>query len=153
MVFVGYSGFLHYLQLASHELATFGINVTKNEIQKKTSDVSSPSFPLLFSPLPSSALLSFWLLSPSFFSPPSLCGSVWFSPPSSSSEGLAQGLGWGWGLDCSVLSRPPPLPHPPPSRSRSRAYMSGQYCGGFTILTAALLLAGQLPSSPLLSEL
>ena len=30
--FAGYSGFLHYLQLASHELATFGINVTKNEI-------------------------------------------------------------------------------------------------------------------------
>ena len=25
--------FLHYLQLASHELATIGINVTKNEIQ------------------------------------------------------------------------------------------------------------------------
>ena len=33
MVFVGYSGFLHYLQLASHELATIGINVTKNKIQ------------------------------------------------------------------------------------------------------------------------
>ena len=33
MVFAGYSGFLHYLQLASHELATIGINVTKNEIQ------------------------------------------------------------------------------------------------------------------------
>ena len=29
------SGFLHYLQLASHELATFGINVTKNEIPNK----------------------------------------------------------------------------------------------------------------------
>ena len=28
--FAGYSGFLHYLQLASHELATIGINVTKN---------------------------------------------------------------------------------------------------------------------------
>ena len=28
-----YSDFLHYLQLASHELATIGINVTKNEIQ------------------------------------------------------------------------------------------------------------------------
>ena len=26
-------GFLHYLQLASHELATIGINVTKNKIQ------------------------------------------------------------------------------------------------------------------------
>ena len=32
MVFAGYSGFFHYLQLASHELATIGINVTKNEI-------------------------------------------------------------------------------------------------------------------------
>ena len=32
VVFAGYSGFLHYLQLASHELATIGINVTKNEI-------------------------------------------------------------------------------------------------------------------------
>ena len=32
MVFAGYSGFLHYLQLASHELATIGISVTKNEI-------------------------------------------------------------------------------------------------------------------------
>ena len=33
VVFAGYSGFLHYLQLASHELATIGINVTKNKIQ------------------------------------------------------------------------------------------------------------------------
>ena len=33
MVFAGYSGFLHYLQQASHELATIGINVTKNEVQ------------------------------------------------------------------------------------------------------------------------
>ena len=33
MVFARYSGFLHYLQLASHELATIGINVTKSEIQ------------------------------------------------------------------------------------------------------------------------
>ena len=34
MVFAGYSGFLHYLQMASHELTTIGIiNVTKNEIQ------------------------------------------------------------------------------------------------------------------------
>ena len=32
MVFPRYSDFLHYLQLASHELATFGINVMKNEI-------------------------------------------------------------------------------------------------------------------------
>ena len=32
VVFVGYSGFLHYLQLASHELAIIGINVTKNKI-------------------------------------------------------------------------------------------------------------------------
>ena len=31
--FAGYSGFLHYLQLACHELATIGINVTKNKIQ------------------------------------------------------------------------------------------------------------------------
>ena len=33
MVFAGYSGFPHYLQLAIYELATIGINVTKNEIQ------------------------------------------------------------------------------------------------------------------------
>ena len=33
MVFAWYYGFLHYLQLASHELATIGINVTKNKIQ------------------------------------------------------------------------------------------------------------------------
>ena len=39
MVFAGYSGFLHYLQLASHELATIGINVTKNEIQIQKSYV------------------------------------------------------------------------------------------------------------------
>ena len=32
MVFAGYSGFLNYLQLASHALNTIGINVTKNEI-------------------------------------------------------------------------------------------------------------------------
>ena len=32
VVFVGSSGFLNYLQLASHELATIGINVTKNEM-------------------------------------------------------------------------------------------------------------------------
>ena len=33
VVFVaGLSGLLHYLQLASHELATIGINVTKNKI-------------------------------------------------------------------------------------------------------------------------
>ena len=31
MVFDGYSGFLHHIQLATHELATFGINVTKNK--------------------------------------------------------------------------------------------------------------------------
>ena len=36
VVFAGYSGFLHYLQLASHELATIGINVTKNEIRIQT---------------------------------------------------------------------------------------------------------------------
>ena len=43
MVFAGYSGFLHYLQLDSHELATIGINVTKNEIQiqKKFSNDAS----------------------------------------------------------------------------------------------------------------
>ena len=34
MVFAGYSGFLHYLQLASLELATFGINVTKKRNSK-----------------------------------------------------------------------------------------------------------------------
>ena len=32
VVFAGYSGFLYYLQLASHELATVGINVTITEI-------------------------------------------------------------------------------------------------------------------------
>ena len=31
VVFAGYSGFLHYLQLASHELAIIGKNVTKNK--------------------------------------------------------------------------------------------------------------------------
>ena len=36
MIFTGYSGFLHYLQLASHETASIGINVTKNEIQIQT---------------------------------------------------------------------------------------------------------------------
>ena len=34
MIFAGYSGLLHYLQLANHELATIGINVTKNEQSK-----------------------------------------------------------------------------------------------------------------------
>ena len=47
MVFAGYSGFLHYLQLASHELATFGINVTKNEIRIQTLVLSNFEF---FSP-------------------------------------------------------------------------------------------------------
>ena len=32
MFFAGYSGFLHYLQLASHELAIIGINVMKTKI-------------------------------------------------------------------------------------------------------------------------
>ena len=32
VVFARYCGFLHYLQLARHKLATIGINVTKNEI-------------------------------------------------------------------------------------------------------------------------
>ena len=32
VVFAGFSGFLHYLQLASSELDTIAINVTKNEI-------------------------------------------------------------------------------------------------------------------------
>ena len=32
--FARHSGFLHYLQLASQELATIGMNVTKNEIPK-----------------------------------------------------------------------------------------------------------------------
>ena len=35
-----YSGFLQHLQLASHKLATIGINVTKNEIPN--SELSSP---------------------------------------------------------------------------------------------------------------
>ena len=38
VVFAGYSGFLHYLQLASHELAIIGINVTKNNIPCTHSD-------------------------------------------------------------------------------------------------------------------
>ena len=38
MVFAGYPSFLHYLQLASHEFATIGINVTKNEILKHTKE-------------------------------------------------------------------------------------------------------------------
>ena len=33
VVFAGYSGFLHYIQVARHELATIGINVMQNEIQ------------------------------------------------------------------------------------------------------------------------
>ena len=32
MVFAGYSGFLHHIQLASHELVTFGITVMKSKI-------------------------------------------------------------------------------------------------------------------------
>ena len=32
-MFVGFSDFLHNLQLASHELATIGINVTKTKFQ------------------------------------------------------------------------------------------------------------------------
>ena len=35
VVFAGYTGFLHYLQLACYESATIGINVTKNKIPKK----------------------------------------------------------------------------------------------------------------------
>ena len=53
MVFAGYSGFLHYLQLASHELATIGINVTKNEIQFKKFNYLSHE------PVPSSAVSVF----------------------------------------------------------------------------------------------
>ena len=34
VVFAGYFGFLHYLQLASHELATIGINVKKKRNSK-----------------------------------------------------------------------------------------------------------------------
>ena len=34
MVLAGYSGFSHHIQLASHELATFGINVMKSKIPK-----------------------------------------------------------------------------------------------------------------------
>ena len=33
VVFDGYSGFLHFLKLASHKIVTIGINVTKNEIR------------------------------------------------------------------------------------------------------------------------
>ena len=40
MVFAEYSGFLHYSQLASHELATIGINVTKNKIQIQIKSLS-----------------------------------------------------------------------------------------------------------------
>ena len=36
VVFAGYSGFLHYLQLASHELATIGIKCD----EKRNSNVS-----------------------------------------------------------------------------------------------------------------
>ena len=43
VVFAGYSGFLHYLQLASHELAIIGINVTKNKIPKSLQGVWSVS--------------------------------------------------------------------------------------------------------------
>ena len=39
-VFTGYSGFLHYIQLASHELATIGINVTKNKIPNSKIDIN-----------------------------------------------------------------------------------------------------------------
>ena len=41
VVFAGYSGFLHYLQLASHELAIIGINVTKNTIPTRETPVAS----------------------------------------------------------------------------------------------------------------
>ena len=37
VVFAGYSGFLHYIQLSSHELATIGITVTKNKNSKPKS--------------------------------------------------------------------------------------------------------------------
>ena len=37
VVFAGYSGFLHHIQLAIHELATFGINVTKIKIPNSKS--------------------------------------------------------------------------------------------------------------------
>ena len=37
MVFAGYSGFLHYFQLASHKLAIIGINVSKNKIRSSNS--------------------------------------------------------------------------------------------------------------------
>ena len=40
MVFDGYSGFLHYLKLASHKLATIGMNVTKNEIPNLQTPIS-----------------------------------------------------------------------------------------------------------------
>ena len=32
MVFAGYSGFFHYSHLASHDIATIGINVTNNKV-------------------------------------------------------------------------------------------------------------------------
>ena len=37
VVFAGYADVLDYLRLASHELSTVGINVTKNEIPKEKS--------------------------------------------------------------------------------------------------------------------
>ena len=43
MVFAGYSGFPHYLQLASHELATIGINVTKKRNSKFKSSITALS--------------------------------------------------------------------------------------------------------------
>ena len=41
VVFAGYSSFLHYLQLASHELAIIGINVTKNKIPNPNIQISA----------------------------------------------------------------------------------------------------------------
>ena len=44
VVFAGFSGFLHYLQLASHELATIGIYVTKNRIPNSETYKDEPYF-------------------------------------------------------------------------------------------------------------
>ena len=41
VIFAGCSGFLNYLQLAIHELATIDINVTKNEIPNISTIITS----------------------------------------------------------------------------------------------------------------
>ena len=47
VVFSEYSGFLHYLHLANHELAIIGINVTINEIPKSVF-TNCPSYYFLY---------------------------------------------------------------------------------------------------------